>query len=83
MEHRKDEVQNKSNKKDIDDDELLKSGKLFLGDLEIKSFDDIPEEIKEEKEIVMALKELCRLAQDPMAIKLLKMREEKKHGGGD
>ncbi len=83
MENRKDEVQNKSNKKDIDDDELLKSGKLFLGDLEIKSFDDIPEELKEEEEIVMALKELCRAAQDPMVIKLLKMREEKKHGGRD
>lgn len=48
MGHRKDELQNKSNKKDIDDDELLKSGKLFPGDLEIKSFDDIPEELKEE-----------------------------------
>ncbi|MEQ8192418.1 MAG: hypothetical protein ABRQ39_30915 [Candidatus Eremiobacterota bacterium] len=72
-----DEVQNKSNKKDIDDDELLKSGKLFPGDLEIKSFDDIPEELKEEEEIVMALKELCRAAHDPMVIKLLKMREEK------
>lgn len=79
MEKSKDEISKKENseKKELHDDELLKHGKLYLGDLHIKSFDDIPEELKEEEEIVMALKEMCRAAQDPMVRKILKMREEK------
>ena len=41
--------------------------------------DNIPEELKEEEEIIMALQEMVNAANDPHVQEILEMREKAKH----
>jgi len=52
----------------------LKFGEIYANDLE-----NLPEELKEEEEIVMALHELVRASNDDMIREILEMRSKARH----
>ena len=52
---------------------------LKIGEIYADNLDDLPEELKEEEEIVMALQEMVRASNDEQVRQILEMRAKARH----
>ncbi len=53
---------------------ILKFGEIYADDI-----DNLPDELKQEEEIVMALQEMVRASNDEMVRQILEMRSKARH----